>query len=76
MSLLRDIEDDAKHKDNLRSYIKLSNELNLIYKRMREINDIPINNHIMMEQHKVTEKSTQFQEKEKEIKKRKKRNKK
>ena len=31
---------------------------------MREINDIPINNHIMMEQHKVTEKYTQYQAKE------------
>lgn len=63
MSLLRD-KDDSKHEDNLRSYIKLSNKLNLIYKRMREINDIPINNHIMMEQHKVTDKSTQYQAKE------------
>lgn len=63
MSLLRD-KDDSKHKDNLRSYIKLSNELNLIYKRMREINDIPIKNHIIMEEPKIIEKSTQFHERE------------
>lgn len=75
MSLLRN-KDDSKHKDNMRKYISLTQEMNVIYRRMKDLTDKPINNHIMMEQHKVTEKSTQFQEKEKEIKKRKKRNKK
>lgn len=56
--------DDAKYKEHLKEYIKLSNELNLIYLKMREINDIPINNHIMMEEPKVNEIFAQYQEKE------------
>ena len=43
--------DDLNYKENIRKYISLSKELNLIYQEMRVITDIPIQNHITMERH-------------------------
>lgn len=72
MSLLRDIEDDAKHKDNMRKYISLTQEMNVIYRRMKGITDKPINHNIMKEESKVNKKSNQYQDKEIKKKKKKK----
>jgi len=62
-SLMND-PNESKQKEYRHKYLSLSNEMNLIYRKFREITDIPINNKIMMDEPQIRKKSSHYEEKE------------
>ena len=55
---------DPKKKEYKQKYISLSNELNELYKNMREITDKRINNKIMTDEPQIKKSSSKYEEKE------------